>query len=975
MPELSNSLTDHLPIIVVNPDLNTPDLNTPASSPKLARIWGLSLRFKATLLAAAIGTLPLLTVGTAGYLAFSHLDRVKTEESEQRLATEIQIQLNQLMAERASDVQIIADLDIFADFDLRKATPLEQKNDVLDRFVKSYPIYDSIAAFDLEGNPIAQSKGKLLENHRDRPYIQDALRTQEPVLSQPMNSVSSGTFSVYAAAPIKDRLTGKVTGTVRLRIPVAHLTKLSTLLEGKRGSDYYLLNSEGKVFYSSVEQFPTAPSDGSPQAGNSAQSKTIETIFPAISSLRRNRQIGSLVTMNQLSKVKQLVSYIPPKKATGLAELNWKAPALNWSIVLATRTSVAFEAQRNQLMILLFGAGGSVILISIAAIYLAKRAIRPILNSATAVEKIGQGELTTRVQIQGSDEVATLGLNINRMADQIQGLLATLKQNADQIQHQNHVLAQLAQGEAVIQGNASAAALSFAEAIAQTLKVEQAGIWLYNSDRTALSCLGQYRLHEQTQGDVLQAEDLPQYFQALQADAIWMADIASGDAAMQELLAAKQVPLDTQSTVSLPIQLGSRTIGIIRCDQVQSPRIWQADEQIFLVSIANLLSIVLESDYLQQEVNHMLDVVSDAEEGNLAAQAHVSDRTIGLVADTFNRLIERFAQILNQVLDAARQVSAGATRQKQLVETVTVNARQQAEAIAQVLQLTEQVEQTAQDSAQNVKASSESLRVTCTTVAEGQAAIDTLTQEITTLQEGSDRIMQRMKTLGEFVGLADQFVQDQSQIAFVTQTLALNASLVAARASEQRDPRQFVVVAREFGSIADQVSKLAQQTNDGLTTIEQRSAQIHKVVAAVDSDVQGLGELVRRFNQGVEQSNQVFNQVQSVMATAVQVGDTVTTSNQEIVNATQSTAEAIRHIAELAAKNTNLTQQAQIQFEQMDVLSSQLLQSIQFFKLPASPQQQGNGTTADREHSSEPSELTLTVSAADMAVNPALQLN
>ena len=364
----------------------------------------------------------------------------------------------------------------------------------------------------------------------------------------------------------------------------------------------------------------------------------------------------------------------------------------------------------------------------------------------------------------------------------------------------------------------------------------------------------------------------------------------------QELLAAAQVPPDTQSILSLPIQVGSRTIGIIRCDQVKSSRIWQADEQTFLVSIANLISIVLESDYLQQEVNHMLDVVSEVEDGNLTTQAQVSDRSIGLVADTFNRLTERFAQILNQVLDAARQVSVGATQQKQLVETTTINARQQAQAITQVLQLTEQVEQTALDSAQNVKTSSESLRVTCTTVAEGQAMIDSLTQEISVLQEGSDRIVQRMKTLGEFVGLADQFVQDQSQIAFVTQTLALNASLVAARASEQRDPRQFVVVAREFGSIADQVSKLAQQTNSGLTTIEQRSAQIHKVVSAVDADVQGLGELVRRFNQGVEQSNQVFNQVQAVMATAVQVGDTVALSNEEIIAATRSTAQAMRDI-------------------------------------------------------------------------------
>ena len=415
---------------------------------------------------------------------FSQLDRSKIEKSEQRLAIEIQIQLNQLMAERTGDVQIIAGLDIFTDADLRKSTTPEQKNEVLDRFVKAYPIYESIAAFDLNGDPIAQSKGKPLENHRDRSYIQDALRAQEAILSQPMISKSSGIYSVYAASPIKDKATGNIIGTVRLRVPVDRLTKLAVLLEGRSNTDYYLVSSDGNIFYNSVEQ--------AAQAHGARGTENIKALFPAINQFRARQQQGSLVTVNQVTNVDQLVSYVPPKKSAGLADLNWKLPELNWSVVVATRASVAFEAQRNQLLILLFGASSSIILVSALAIYLAERAIRPILNSAETVEKIGQGELSTRVQVQGKDEVATLGTNINRMADQIQGLLATLKQNADQIQHQNDVLANLAQNEAVIQGNARDAAFRFTEAIARTLKVERAGIWIYGSDRASLTCLGEY---------------------------------------------------------------------------------------------------------------------------------------------------------------------------------------------------------------------------------------------------------------------------------------------------------------------------------------------------------------------------------------------------------------------------------------------------------------------------------------------------
>ena len=80
-------------------------------------------------------------------------------------------------------------------------------------------------------------------------------------------------------------------------------------------------------------------------------------------------------------------------------------------------------------------------------------------------------------------------------------------------------------------------------------------------------------------------------------------------------MAAELVAPDTQLLVSAPIKMGQQIIGVIRCDHVKTARSWQVEEQTFITSVANLVSIVLESDFLQQEVNHLLDVVSDVEEG------------------------------------------------------------------------------------------------------------------------------------------------------------------------------------------------------------------------------------------------------------------------------------------------------------------------------------------------------------------------
>jgi twitching motility protein PilJ len=346
-----------------------------------------------------------------------------------------------------------------------------------------------------------------------------------------------------------------------------------------------------------------------------------------------------------------------------------------------------------------------------------------------------------------------------------------------------------------------------------------------------------------------------------------------------------------------------------------------------------------ESEVLQEDVSQILDVVSAVEEGDLTVHAPVSDRVTGLVSDTLNRLIEELAKVLAQVVNTAGQVTQGAKQLENLANAVAANAQQEAQSVGQVLGLTDEVERSALDSARQIQTSIASLQTLRSVLEKGQDAIAALNQGINVLQQGTDQTVQQIKTLGEFVGLTDRFVQEQSQIASMTQVLAMNASLVAARASEQRDPSQFAVVAREFELIANQVSNLAQRTSGGLVALEQRSNQIHNVVTSIDANVQNLGGLVREFTQGVEQSSQVFSNVQKTANEAVQAGEMVALSSQGIVSAAQATAQVMRSLADLADKTAKLTQNAKLQSGHIEQLSGQLLSSVQFFQLPAASQE------------------------------------
>jgi Methyl-accepting chemotaxis protein (MCP) signalling domain len=194
--------------------------------------------------------------------------------------------------------------------------------------------------------------------------------------------------------------------------------------------------------------------------------------------------------------------------------------------------------------------------------------------------------------------------------------------------------------------------------------------------------------------------------------------------------------------------------------------------------------------------------------------------------------------------------------------------------------------------------------------------------------------VQQIKTLGEFVGQTDRFVHDQNEIATQTQILALNASLVAARAAEQKDPEQFAVVAREFESIADRIGKLAQHTSVSLTNLEQRSSQIDLVVSTVDREVQSMGDLVKEFTREVKEATKAFEVVQIVTKKAVEAGETVNRTSQRILDATDLTAAAMDGIVILSQQISTQAKDAQKAGIHLNQLSYQLLGNIQVFKLP-----------------------------------------
>ncbi|MGL5835542.1 MAG: methyl-accepting chemotaxis protein, partial [Waterburya sp.] len=369
----------------------------------------LSLKTKATLLAIAIGTIPVLITGVTAYYFANKSITEEIISTEELQASELQDKVGRFIQERRGDITVMSGLKVFVN---PEKFTVEEKTQILERFFEAYNTYDSIAVFDLKGNVIAQTdKGKKLDNHLDRPYVQEALKTNAPVISQPTLSKTTGKYSIYTASVINDGRTGKPIGFVRARLPVSVLTSIVENYQSE-GQQYYLVNSTGEIFLGGKEV-----------SKNELEEPKLKDIFADLALATGKDGDRTKSTTNQLSKTRQLVAIAPPTELEGIKELNWQT-------LIAKDKDLAFAAQKNLGLTLAIGIGVTTLLVSAIATYLANRATMPLLDAVKAVKKIGSGDLDTRLTVDSQDELGELNSNINLMTAQIQNSLEEQKELA-----------------------------------------------------------------------------------------------------------------------------------------------------------------------------------------------------------------------------------------------------------------------------------------------------------------------------------------------------------------------------------------------------------------------------------------------------------------------------------------------------------------------------------------------------------------
>ena len=172
-----------------------------------------------------------------------------------------------------------------------------------------------------------------------------------------------------------------------------------------------------------------------------------------------------------------------------------------------------------------------------------------------------------------------------------------LRESAIALRNHNLVLTELAKSLALNQGDLKAALKEITEASVQNIKVERASVWLHDQTGHKIQCLNLFEKsrNQHSSGVELAAADYPAYFQALQQDQPIVADDAHTDPRTKEFSEFYLTPLGITSMLDIPIRIKGRTAGVLCLEHVGTARHWTPEDQNFVRSLADLVSLAIEA--------------------------------------------------------------------------------------------------------------------------------------------------------------------------------------------------------------------------------------------------------------------------------------------------------------------------------------------------------------------------------------------
>jgi methyl-accepting chemotaxis protein len=387
-------------------------------------------------------------------------------------------------------------------------------------------------------------------------------------------------------------------------------------------------------------------------------------------------------------------------------------------------------------------------------------------------------------------------------------------------------------------------------------------------------------------------------------------------------------------TITRPLrQLATLTRRIAKGETAARARLIGRDE-IYMVATSmnnmldNIVRLIQETqsqrDDLQGQVEKLVSEVSGVGEGDLRVQAEVTADALGVLADSFNYMVEELSSLVVRVKLVAHEVENSTSlildRMTQLVENGDIQIRQIAESAVEVEHMADSSRQVA-DRAQVL------YKIARETRQDAQSGRDSMRQAI----EGMGRIHENVQTtagkvqiLGDRSREIDEIVSAISNIAHQTNRLALDAAIQAAMAGEN---------GKGFGAVAADIRRLAERAKEETGSISRIVRSVREDIGAVAVSMQ---DTERETSVGANLTQEASTTLGSIFSAIEHQASEIENINQMAAQQLQSSSAIVQimhSVSDATQRNSASTRDASQYMERLARLVEQLRASVEAFKM------------------------------------------
>ncbi|GCF09302.1 methyl-accepting chemotaxis protein [Dictyobacter arantiisoli] len=359
-----------------------------------------------------------------------------------------------------------------------------------------------------------------------------------------------------------------------------------------------------------------------------------------------------------------------------------------------------------------------------------------------------------------------------------------------------------------------------------------------------------------------------------------------------------------------------------------------AHDEISLVAASinkmlNSIMVVIEemqtqSDVTQGHIARLVSEVRGIADGDLSIQTGVSDTSVGILADTFNYIIEELGSVVVRIKEVAHKVAISSSGVLDyLAETVDSNNIQ----LQQMSKASAEIETMAISS----RAVTERAQVLYEVARDARQEVQRGDKATEKIVSGMERINTHVQTvcgkaqlLDEHARHIDEIIEIISGIAHQTNRLALDAAIQSAIAGESN---------QGFGAIASDIRRLSERTKDQATLITHLVRDICEEAGNITT---AMRTIEKESHLGIRLSKEARCALEAVSGAVEQQAREIENINAMSLQQLQSSRIVIQIMQESTTstqRNSTRTREASHTVEGLAHQVDHLRLSVEIFKL------------------------------------------